>query len=368
LGTPDTDNNSQTQPYDVTLLASGSVLTADFGYFKGGGGGSGDPVGIIGNQVWHDLNGNGLYEPGLNETGIAGVTVDLHLSGSLVATTTTGASGNYIFTDLAAGTYTVTVSDNAGVLTDYQVTQPGPTPGADNNNQVQPYTIVLPADAFNFTADFGYVQPATIGDFLFVDFNGNGIQDPGETAGIPGLVVTATNQSTLQTYTAVSDVNGVYTITVPPGSYVVTAQSTAPNMTLTTAPIAMTMTSGGQFKDADFGYISPTAVTLASFTVVADAEGVLLRWTTFSEQNQEGFVVWRAPAEDGPYSPVSELIPAANDPAGAGYEWLDATAVPGVGYWYKLESRPDGEMFGPIPSRDDPGDSETTLYMPVILN
>ena len=65
----------------------------------------------------------------------------------------------------------------AGVLLHYGVTTLGPNPGQDNNNQAQPYAIVLPEKGFNPTADFGYTQPGAIGDYVWYDANGDGIQD-----------------------------------------------------------------------------------------------------------------------------------------------------------------------------------------------
>ncbi|MBF6641155.1 carboxypeptidase regulatory-like domain-containing protein, partial [Flavobacterium sp. J49] len=66
-------------------------------------------LGSIGNFVWNDTNANGIQDSG--ETGIAGVTVQLlNSSNVVIATTTTNANGNYLFSGLIAGTYTVTFS------------------------------------------------------------------------------------------------------------------------------------------------------------------------------------------------------------------------------------------------------------------
>ena len=63
--------------------------------------------GSIGDRVWQDANANGLQD-GLETTGIPNVTVNLlDAFSNLIATTTTNASGNYIFTGLAAGTYII---------------------------------------------------------------------------------------------------------------------------------------------------------------------------------------------------------------------------------------------------------------------
>ena len=79
-----------------------SNLTLDFGFWR--------PL-SLGNLVWRDLNNNGLYESGIGESGIAGVTVTLRLSGtaSPLLTTTTDLNGGYLFTDLVRGDYIVDI-------------------------------------------------------------------------------------------------------------------------------------------------------------------------------------------------------------------------------------------------------------------
>jgi protocatechuate 3,4-dioxygenase beta subunit len=64
-------------------------LRQDFGLFA--------PV-TIGSTIWHDVNGNGLLDPG--DPRIAGVTVDLYdTSGDLLGTAVTDANGQYLFTN-----------------------------------------------------------------------------------------------------------------------------------------------------------------------------------------------------------------------------------------------------------------------------
>jgi hypothetical protein len=61
---------------------------------------------VLGSTVWVDKNGNGVLDPG--EAGIDGVLVELvDPSGNVVATTATTNGGEYLFTDLVPGTYTV---------------------------------------------------------------------------------------------------------------------------------------------------------------------------------------------------------------------------------------------------------------------
>ena len=64
------------------------------------------------------------------------------------------------------------------------------TTGANDNSQLDPYAASISAGApNNLTADFGYyVRPAAVGNFVWLDSNGNGIQDAGEP-GIDGVLV-----------------------------------------------------------------------------------------------------------------------------------------------------------------------------------
>jgi len=68
----------------------------------------------IGDFVWNDLNCDGIQDSG--EPGIAGVTVTLKdlASGTVLATTTTDASGFYWFANLCFGDYRVEVTTPSG--------------------------------------------------------------------------------------------------------------------------------------------------------------------------------------------------------------------------------------------------------------
>ncbi|MCX6029514.1 MAG: carboxypeptidase regulatory-like domain-containing protein, partial [Chloroflexi bacterium] len=205
LGNPLLDNNSKAQPYRVVLPAGGLNTTADFGYIQNG---TTNQMGIIGNQVWFETDRDGLFEPQNGEIGIPGVTVDLQNAlGQVISTTTTGASGDYVFTGLPAGTYRVAVSDTFGILTNYVVTALGPNPGQDNNNQAQPYTVVLPVNGINTTADFGYLEAYV--DLVITKSDGG-------VSSVPGGIVTYTlNYTNVGTTTATGV---VITETVPPNS------------------------------------------------------------------------------------------------------------------------------------------------------
>ena len=89
---------------NVTLAAGQSNMTLDAGFYK---------TASIGDRVWFDVNENGVQDGG--EVGVANVTVNLlNASGTQVGTTTTDTSGNYLFSSLRPGTYSVEFKAPAG--------------------------------------------------------------------------------------------------------------------------------------------------------------------------------------------------------------------------------------------------------------
>lgn len=77
------------EPDGTGAVNTNTNNTCDFGIWKGNG---------LGDQVWLDNNGNGIYEGG--EPGLANVTVRLKdNSGNVLATTVTDANGKYFFYD-----------------------------------------------------------------------------------------------------------------------------------------------------------------------------------------------------------------------------------------------------------------------------
>ncbi len=179
----------------------------------------------VGNLVYKDANGNGVYDAG---EGVAGVAVQLWntsdpanpvLQDSLV----TGSDGFYMFQGVVTGTYHVTVAAtnfaSGGPLEGLQVLPTLLSGGDDNVGQkgqfdFSPATngistqdfLVTPGfgvgldesgfrgdaddaddDDGDMTQDFGFFRPLGIGNLVFADTNGNGYADPGE--GVPGVDV-----------------------------------------------------------------------------------------------------------------------------------------------------------------------------------
>ncbi len=243
-GTAATDNNGS--PASVTLATSSSVdLTIDFGYTQARG--------QIGDFVWNDLNGNGIQDSG--EPGLAGITVTL--GGAASATTTTNASGAYSFTGLFAGSYTVTVGTPSGFSA--SPSAQGGDPTKDSNGSPASVTLAT-NNSTNMTIDFGFVPNPTgqIGNFVWDDVNGNGIQDMGEP-GIAGVTVTLSGAASA---TATTSASGAYLFTgLSAGSYTVTVSAA-------TLPAGFVATQTGQGTAATDNNGSPASVTLATSSSV----------------------------------------------------------------------------------------------------
>ncbi|MBI5848187.1 MAG: DUF11 domain-containing protein [Nitrospirae bacterium] len=164
-----------------TNVAAGStLLIADFGFNRT------TTTYSIKDRVWTDSNGDGLFS---GESGLAGVTVELHdASLNVIGTTITAADGTFIFSGLTGGgaDYTVRINDTSGVLLDYYGTTS--------------YSLALKRPESNLTTSidrvatpppsFGFRPLRSIGDTIFSDLLGgtSGVQDAGEP-GIAGVVV-----------------------------------------------------------------------------------------------------------------------------------------------------------------------------------
>ncbi|NET06715.1 MAG: hypothetical protein F6K16_18825, partial [Symploca sp. SIO2B6] len=215
-GNPEVDSDGLIS--DVVNLAPGEEdLSIDAGFFN-----NIEPAGL-GDFVFEDSNGNGIQDTG--ESGVDGVLVKLqNPDGSAVTdgdgnpiTTTTAADGSYSFTGLTPGEYKVMfVAPDGFVFTTANAGGDDTVDSDANPSNGMTQTVTLESGDFNDTLDAGLIQPAGLGDFVFEDSNGNGIQDAGES-GVDGVLVKLQNPDG----SAVTDGDGnpITTTTAADGSY-----------------------------------------------------------------------------------------------------------------------------------------------------
>ncbi|MGC9351148.1 MAG: SdrD B-like domain-containing protein, partial [Sulfurovum sp.] len=154
----------------------------------------------IGNYVWEDMNADGIQEAG--EPGISGVVVTLLIDGVLqdgtggtaLTTATTDAGGHYVFDasyDLKPNhNYSVQFALPANyIVTKQNATTDDLDSDANAVGQGVAATPVLYSGDENSTLDAGLYQNAALGNRIWLDSNGNGVQDGGEI-GVDGVTVT----------------------------------------------------------------------------------------------------------------------------------------------------------------------------------
>jgi hypothetical protein len=205
----------------------------------------------IGDLVWDDSNGNGIRDAG--EPGLANVKVTLtgtdEFAQVVSKAAVTGANGEYQFSGLLAGMYQVKVDDTT-VAANYFLTT--------GNN---PSWITLGRGVDRADVDFGYTQTKLAG-YVFIDTNGNGIRDAGETSGIAGISIELRNPVTNALLATVfsGGASGWFEFAgIVPGNYKI-VQPTQPAGYTSTSPDTIVLTLlGGQHKVATFGeWIPPT--------------------------------------------------------------------------------------------------------------
>jgi SdrD B-like domain/Secretion system C-terminal sorting domain len=355
----------------------------------------------LGNFVWLDTNGDGVQDA--TEKGISGVTVILYATDgtTVLASTMTDADGKYYFANLAPGSYRVGFST---VPTDLMFTQqngPGDN-GTLNNSDAIPVsttvaltgTVVLSAKETDLTIDAG-LKPnnfASVGNYVWLDLNADGKQDPTEP-GVPGVIVTLYDLLDNPIGTAVTDGNGKYLITNIPAaaagtSYYVKFSNLPATAIFTTRssdvtpgdatagsdadPTAganlgrtanFTLTPGQYLPTVDAGLrnIKLLPIKIASFTAVPKGTAVDLQWSVSEQTDVVKYEVLFS--VDGKKFNKTIATVASNNALTAKYSAVHFTPVSGANFYRIKTTEIDGTVsYSEIRTVTFGKDGQITVY------
>lgn len=200
--------------------------------------------------------------------------------------------------------------------------------------------------------DCSLVAKASLGDYVWLDANQNGIQDAGE-AGVQGAQVELFDSGNNPLGTTTTDVNGYYLFdnldagdyyvifTRPIPLYQFTSQDQGADDAkdsdanpLTGQTQVVSLSWGEDYRDLDAGiYVpgTPSAVTVSSFEVLRENDTLRFKWRTEQELDNRGFDIF------------------AVDPTSGVWIQVNAAFIPGTGvgemlepqeYYYQVD-RPD---------------------------
>jgi serine protease AprX len=256
------------------------------------------PQGHLAGRVYHDVNGNGMWDAG--EPFSAGVWV--YVTGAVAESTQTDGLGNYSFASLPMGS--VTVSEKL-------------PPGWMQTNPPGNYSLTLGFRADTAGLDFGTFQQGTIRGTVFYDINKDGQFDVGDST-LSGWVVHLAGPVSGR---AVSDSMGRFAYTgLGAGSYVLT-ESLQGRWQQTVPP-------GGSVYTVSLTSGLDTACAFGNYIFPGSTYGVVTGWNMLSLPS----------TVSDPRKTV--LYPSATSDAfiyDSGYKSLDSIRN-GVGYWLKFSS------------------------------
>jgi len=220
----------------------------------------------VSGTVWHDADNSaaGTFtnirtgtETGTAAGGLTAVLVDT-TTGTVLAVVPVADDGTYRFvgvppqTDVTVSIVPTTAAPAVGDAAPTAAVTPG-------------WLATTPLTQATFNTgtvdttdkDFGVVQPATIGDYTWIDTDGDGIADPGESP-LPGVKVTLTDSTGTVVASTVTDAMGHYLFNgLLPATYTVTFVGPDGYVATTSVTQVSTVAEAGQDLDRDAGFRVP---------------------------------------------------------------------------------------------------------------
>ena len=255
--TEDPDGTKDNASGAITLNADNPVReNVNFGYIK---------KHAISGNVYLDQNRDKTKNTG--DIDLSGVTVKLlDKDGNVVGTTTTDKDGNYSFTGLNDGTYTVQV-DKTGPLADKEQTE-DPSGKTDSRSQAITFTRTDP-DVTN--VNFGYAEDYTVSGTVYYDKDRSETlnnSEPGfdgitvNLLGEDGQVVATTTTKADGTYSFSKLPAGKYTVKVEPSDLLKKLEQTEdPDGTKDhTSGVVQVNHDNPSVKNVNFGYIANNSI------------------------------------------------------------------------------------------------------------
>ena len=273
-----------------------------------------------------------------------------------LATATTDAFGQYLFSGLPAGAYVVSVQTPAGYTY-----VPGGRTDTDGNFPGIQLTSTIAGSSSDFTRNFGFQPPVTrsISGTIWNDANSNDVIDAGETGRFAGVTVNLVSGSTVLQTTS-TDANGNFTFTgLAPGTYTVQVTDTGGVLNGYYETVARSWqrtvdVTGANATNQNFGYAKPavTYAAIAYLRAYRSGGSVVAEWRTTQEVGTVGFHLLRYDGGADTYVPVrQQMVPALLvHPQGGLYRLEDAGAPPEGSVQYALvevDARGRERVYGP---------------------
>ena len=216
----------------TTLVTAGDTFAEIDGFFESG---------ELSGRLYFDVNGNGTQDAG--ENGIADIDVQIEDALGDIQIVVTDVNGDWTI-QLPIGNATSTIDESDP---DFPI-------GAIQTEGTNPTTTTITnGDVFSETD--GYFQFGTLTGRLYLDSNGNGTQDAGES-GIPDVDVEIEDVFGISQI-VVTDTNGDWSIDVAIGNATSTIDETDPDFptgatqTEGTNPTTTLVTAGDTFAEVD---------------------------------------------------------------------------------------------------------------------